>query len=266
MHPHFRLSNDPKLTGTRTAGVNVTSARPMNYTLGAARRMKILIADDDVDLIDVTEYALRREGHSVVLAYDGEQALSNFFNERPDVVLLDIGIPTIDGFEVCRRVRESSTTPVIMVTAHDSEWDMARAFELGADDYVTKPFSFRQLIMRIGAVARRERQLTPQILEAESLRLDPAAGEVTNSGRSVRLTRLEFRLLHCLVAHYRRVAPVERLLQFAWPDDRGDINVLKTHISHIRSKLELDRPDAELAIENVPGIGYRLRPAAVFAD
>jgi len=223
--------------------------------------MKILVADDDVDLIDVTEYALRREGHAVVLAYDGEQALSGFFRERPDVMLVDIGLPGIDGFEVCRRVREASNAPVIMVTARDSEWDMERAFELGADDYVIKPFSFRELLMRIGAVARRARVHSPAVLEAETLRLDPSSGEVTIGETPVSLTRLEFRLLHCLVANYRRVAPADRLLQFAWPDERGDANVLKTHISHLRWKLNLKREDAPLQIENVPGIGYRLVPA-----
>jgi DNA-binding response OmpR family regulator len=224
--------------------------------------MKILIAEDDADLTDVTEYALRREGHAVVLAYNGEQALSHFYSERPDVLLVDISMPQIDGFEVVRRVRETSNVPVIMVTARDSEWDMARAFDLGVDDYLTKPFSFRQLVMRIGAVARRSQTQAITSLEAEGLALDPASGAVTLSGRSVRLTRLEFRLLHCLLAHYRRVAPVERLLQFAWPDDKGDVNVLKTHISHIRCKLELGQPDARLVIENIPGIGYRLRSSA----
>ncbi len=225
--------------------------------------MKILIADDDVDLTDVTEYALRREGHAVILAHDGEQALANFVSEQPDVVLLDIGMSLMDGFEVCRRLREISNTPVIMVTARESEWDMARAFELGADDYVTKPFSFRQLIMRIGAVTRRVRSSTASsVMEAGALRLDPETGEVSMAGKSVRLTRLEFRLLHCLIANYKRVATVERLLQFAWPSDRGDVNVLKTHISHLRRKLEMNEPASQLTIENVPGIGYRLVAAS----
>ena len=221
--------------------------------------MKILLADDDLDLTDVTEYALRREGHTVTLAHDADQALAQFFNEQPDVLLLDIGIGPFDGFEVCRRVRESSNTPVIMVTARDSEWDMARAFELGADDYVTKPYSFRQLIMRIGAVTRRARSTAPATsMHAGPLRLDAETGDVTVSGRPVRLTRLEFRLLQCLLANYGRVATVERLLQFAWTSDRGDVNVLKTHISHLRRKL-ISKPDEpDIIIENVPGIGYRV--------
>ena len=221
--------------------------------------MKILLADDDLDLTDVTEYALRREGHSVTLAHDAEQALAQFYHEQPDVVLLDIGIGPFDGFEVCRRVRETSNTPLIMVTARDSEWDMARAFELGADDYITKPYSFRQLIMRIGAVTRRARSSTPSAtMHAGPLRLDAETGDVTLSGSPVRLTRLEFRLLQCLLANYGRVATVERLLQFAWTSDRGDLNVLKTHISHLRRKLSGHSADAEVLIENVPGIGYRI--------
>jgi DNA-binding response OmpR family regulator len=219
------------------------------------RAMKILIADDDVDLTDVTEYALRREGHSVTLAHDSEQALIHFQREQPDVLLLDIGIGPFDGFELARRIREHSNVPMIMVTARESEWDMARAFELGADDYVTKPYSFRQLVMRIGAVTRRARATTAStVLQAGRLRLDPDTGDVSMGETSVRLTRLEFRLLQCLLANQKRVATIERLLQFAWPSDRGDVNVLKTHISHLRRKLG----NADIVIENVPGIGYRL--------
>ncbi len=174
-------------------------------------------------------------------------------------MLLDIGIGPIDGFEVCRRVREASNTPLIMVTARDSEWDMARAFELGADDYITKPYSFRQLIMRIAAVTRRARAAAPAgALHAGPVRLDADTGDVSISGHSVRLTRLEFRLLQCLLANHKRVASVERLLQFAWPSDRGDVNVLKTHISHLRRKLNSIPGAADILIDNVPGIGYRL--------
>lgn len=227
--------------------------------------MKILVADDDMDLTDVTEYALRREGHTVTLAHDADSALSQFFSERPDVVLLDIGIGPFDGFEVCRRVRERSNTPVIMVTARDSEWDMARAFALGADDYVIKPYSFRQLVMRIGAVTRRAQATAPKsLMEAGPLKLDAETGEVTMDGTPVeRLTRLEFRLLQCLIANYRRVASIDRLLQFAWPSDGGDVNVLKTHISHLRRKLVLQGEASPIVIENVPGIGYRMIPAGL---
>jgi DNA-binding response OmpR family regulator len=224
--------------------------------------MKILIADDDVDLTDVTEYALRREGHSVTLAHDAEQALQHFQREEPDILLLDIGIGPFDGFELARRIREHSNVPMIMVTARESEWDMARAFELGADDYVTKPYSFRQLVMRIGAVTRRARAATATtVLKAGTLRLDPETGDVSVAETSVRLTRLEFRLLQCLLANQKRVATIERLLQFAWPSDRGDVNVLKTHISHLRHKLG----NTEIVIENVPGIGYRLVTPATAA-
>jgi DNA-binding response OmpR family regulator len=223
--------------------------------------MKILIADDDPDLTDVTEFALRREGHAVVLARDGEQALASLEAEQPDLVLLDIGLDRIDGFEVCRQIRERSSIPIIMVTARDSENDMGRAFGFGADDYITKPFSFRQLIMRIGAVARRAQVPADAVLQMDGLRLDPATGEVTMLGAPVRLTRLEFRLLHCLLANVQRVAPFERLLRFAWPTDKGDPGALKTHISHLRAKLALNRTGASMTIESVPGIGYRLRPS-----
>jgi DNA-binding response OmpR family regulator len=227
--------------------------------------MKILIADDDLDLTDVTEFALRREGHVVAVASDGHAALARFETEQPDLVLLDIGPDGLDGLELCRRLREQSSVPIIMVTAKDTETDMAAAFALGADDYVTKPFSFRQLIMRIGAVARRSQTAVPPVLQRDGLMLDPANGEVTVDGAVVQLTRIEFRLLHCLLAHETRVAPTDRLLQFAWPTDRGDLNVLKTHISHLRTKLRLNRPDAQLTIENVAGIGYRLRTATLTA-
>jgi len=232
--------------------------------------MRILLADDDFDLTDVTEYALRREGHSVTLAHDGDQALARFFSEQPDVMLLDVGMAPVDGFEVCRRVREASNTPLIMISARDSEWAMARAFELGADDYITKPYSFRELIMRIGAVTRRARSAAPaSALHAGPLRLDADTGEVAISGHSVRLTRIEFRLLQCLLANYPRVATVERLLSYAWPSDRGDVNVLKTHLSHVRHKLTSLPGGANIVIESVPGIGYRLlteRPGNDSAD
>jgi DNA-binding response OmpR family regulator len=227
--------------------------------------MRILIADDDVDLTEVMSFALTREGHAVLVAHQSDEVVATFESEQPDLVLLDIGFGAVDGFEICQRMRESSNVPVIMVTARESEDDMARAFSLGADDYMTKPFSFRQLNMRVAAVARRSMVPLDTTLAAAGLRLDPANGEVTADGRVIQLTRIEFRLLHCLLAHQERVAPLERLLRFAWASDKGDLNVLKTHISHLRAKLGLNAPDARLNIRNVRGLGYRLEETSIEA-
>ena len=221
--------------------------------------MKILIADDDADLTDVTEYALRREGHAVVLAYNGEQALTHFYAERPDVVLLDIGIPQVDGFEVVRRMRETSNVPVIMVTARDSEWDMARAFDLGADDYVTKPFSPREVTARVRVVLRRSRGQVqpPPLLRADTLILDLEAHTATQADQPLDLTPTEFDILTALMRHpgqaFTRLQLVEASQGGAY---EGYERVIDQHIKNLRAKLG-DDARAPRFIETVFGVGYR---------
>lgn len=223
--------------------------------------MKVLIVDDDADLLDLTGYALRREGFTVVQAVDGEQAMQRWEREEPDLVLLDANMPKLNGFEVCRRIRQTSTTPVIMLTARDDEEDILQGLELGADDYVTKPFSAKQLIARIKAVIRRcqgdpYRQPVSE-LKAGDLVLDLQSHEARKAGVIVQLTPLEFRLLYMLAMNEGRVIPYDRLVEYAWGYDGGDSSLLKTHMSHIRSKLGLTG-NGPGSIRAIPGVGYSL--------
>src|SRR6478609_3088049 len=164
--------------------------------------MKVLVVDDDIDLLDLMTYALRREGYNVLAAVDGQQALQRWESENPDIVLLDGNLPKIDGFEVCRRIRHESKTPIIMRTARDEEEDILRGLQIGADDYMTKPFSAKQLAARMKAVMRRcqsdpYRQPASQVSVGD-LVLDIQSHEVTKAGEPVQLTRLEFRILYML--------------------------------------------------------------------
>jgi DNA-binding response OmpR family regulator len=226
--------------------------------------MKILLVDDDVDLLDVTSYALRREGFNVISAPDGVQALRRWEADQPDVVVLDVGLPKLSGFEVLRKIQQSGTTPVIMLTAQRGEEEIIKGFRLGADDYVTKPFSPRELSMRIRAVGRRGTRATEELAARElrvgSMVLDVEAHEVRIGERLVRLTRLEFRILHLLGSNAGRVVSSSRLVEYAWGYDGGEVGLLKTHICHIRKKLKL--PRGQLGdILAVPGVGYGLTVA-----
>lgn len=222
--------------------------------------MKILLVEDDPDLSDVTAFALRRQGFNVRLAYTGAQAMEHFRSDQPDIVLLDICLPEPDGIELLTRIREQGDTPVIMITGRTDEPAMVEAFTAGADDFLTKPFSFRELSMRLQAVTRRSRGARPSSeIRVGRLVIDPDTWTVLSDGASVGLTRLEFRILYCLASHFRRVAPTDRLLRFVWRDEGGDANVLKTHISHIRQKLA--HAGSELLITAIPNVGYALNDA-----
>jgi DNA-binding response OmpR family regulator len=225
--------------------------------------MKVLIADDDTDLLDLMTYALRREGYTVLAAVDGKQALQRFESETPDIVLMDVNLPKVNGFEVVRRIRQDAETPLIMLTACDEEEDVVRGLQLGADDYVTKPFSVKQLTYRMKAVLRRS-QTDPyhepvSELHVGDLALDLQSYEVTKAGERVQLTPLEFRILYMLAMNEGRVIPYSRLVEYAWGYDNGDANLLKTHICHIRKKLGLGT--ASGAIRAIAGVGYSLARA-----
>jgi two-component system OmpR family response regulator len=231
--------------------------------------LKILVADDDADLLDVTTYALRREGYNIVTATDGQQAVDRHLDERPDLVLLDVGLPRMNGFDVCRRIRESAATPIIMLTARNDDDNVVQGFLTGADDYVTKPFSHRQLAARIRAVLNRTHGgLTPEPegdLSIGNLKLDLHSHEVTLRGtKVVRLTPLEFRVLYMLAINEGRVVSSNRLVEYAWGYEGGEPSLVKTHISHVRQKLGLDKakPENELPgdirIKTVPWVGYSL--------
>jgi DNA-binding response OmpR family regulator len=223
--------------------------------------MKVLIADDDVDLLDLMTYALRREGYTVLAAIDGKQALHRFETENPDIVLMDVNLPKVNGFEVTRRIRHEGETPLIMLTARDEEEDIVRGLQLGADDYVTKPFSVKQLVSRMKAVLRRcatDRYREPvSELRVDDLVLDLQSYEATKGGKRVQLTPLEFRILYMLAMNHGRVIPYSRLVEYAWGYDSGDANLLKTHICHIRKKLGMTT-DQSGGIKAVAGVGYSL--------
>jgi DNA-binding response OmpR family regulator len=222
--------------------------------------MRILLADDDADMVDITAYALRREGFTVLVAVDGLQAFQRWRSDQPDLVLLDVAMPRLNGFEVCRRIRQVAATPIIMLTGASDEEHVLQGFRFGADDYVTKPFSPKQLAVRIRAVLRRSR--ADAACAAEDLRIgefifDTEAHQVQVGNRRVQLTPLEFRIFYLLAANAGRVVSFRRLVEYAWGYDGGDAALLKTHVSHLRKKLGLRRGRPE-DIVVVHGVGYSL--------
>jgi DNA-binding response OmpR family regulator len=223
--------------------------------------VKILLVDDDTDLLDVTAYALRREGFNIIVATDGVQALRRWEQDEPDLVLLDVGMPRMNGLEVCRKIRQSSQTPVIMLTASSDEEHVIQGFRQGADDYVTKPFSPKQLAMRIRAVMRRSSGKTVvetvRQLQVGIYTLDLESYQVTKADGVVQLTPMEFRILYMLGMNEGRVVSFGRLVEYAWGYDGGEPAMLKTHISHIRKKLHME-PGQPGAIEVIHGVGYVL--------
>jgi DNA-binding response OmpR family regulator len=224
--------------------------------------MNVLLADDDIDLLDLMTYAMRREGYNVLTARDGQQALHRYETERPDIVLLDANLPKVNGFEVCRRLRHDSDIPIIMVTARDEEEDVLQGFRLGADDYVSKPFSAKQLNARMKAVLRRcrEDRYDQPVGEVRvgDLALQLESLQVVQAGATIQLTPLEFRILFLLAMNEGRVIPYSRLVEYAWGYDGGDSSLLKTHICHIRQKLSLGRSGDGINIRAVAGVGYSL--------
>jgi DNA-binding response OmpR family regulator len=216
---------------------------------------RLLLADDDRKLLSLLERGFRYEGYDVRTTLTGEQCLAAAREHRPDIVVLDVGMPDLDGFEVCRRLRGQTDAPVIMLTARDEVPDKVRAFDLGADDYVTKPFAFDELIARVRAVLRRRAAGGGDRLTFADLVCDAAAREATRAGRPVSLTTREFDLLMCFLRHPRRVLTREALLQQVWGYDfDGDAKVVDVYVGYLRQKLGTPR-----LIQTVRGIGYVLR-------
>lgn len=230
--------------------------------------MKVLIADDDRVLADVVAFTLRREGFQVCLAYDGEAALQRWAEESPDLIVLDVNMPRLDGFAVCRRIRNESDTPILLLTVRSEEDDIVHGLELGADDYITKPFSPRQLVARAQAVLRRAGKTpAPAIRQAGELSLDPSRREMRfGSGDSISLTPLENRLLDYLMLNSGRVLTNDAIIDHVWGPEGGDRDMLRQLVRRLRLKLtqvcgpgetEQD-PKAPPYIETVPGLGYGL--------
>ena len=227
--------------------------------------MKALVIDDDPDMQILVGHALQRAGYDVLSATGGQQGLDRLEAARPDIVLLDVNLPELDGFEVCRRIRLSSQAPIIMLTGRTEEEDVVRGFRLGADDYVTKPFSVKLLAARMTTVLRRAKENQARRgdgrLQVEDLELDLQTMEVKKGGKDVHLTPLEFRILYMLAANPGRVVPYNRLIEYAWGQEGGSPTHLKIRICNIRKKLDLP-VDSETGIKAVVGTGYTLRRAA----
>jgi DNA-binding response OmpR family regulator len=222
-----------------------------------------LIVDDDVNLRHTLGYAFRQEGFEVVTADDGDQALVSFRTSHPDLVILDVMLPSRDGFEVARALRRESDVPVIMLTARDSELDKVVGLEIGADDYLAKPFSTRELIARVRAMLRRTRRAEPARadarMEVDGLVLDGARHRVSLGDREIELKPKEFDLLAFFMGHPGQVFGREQLLASVWGYDfAGDSRTVDTHVKTLREKLA-DSADHPRWIETVRGVGYRFR-------
>ena len=221
---------------------------------------KILVVDDEPLITESLEYSLKQEGFQVVVAHDGHTALQASRDERPDLVVLDIMLPGMDGWEVCRRLRQESTVPIIMLTARGQEIDRVLGLELGADDYLPKPFSFRELLARIRAVFRR--MAFEEAPKAEQLRigdvlLDLAAHKVHKQDQELAVTQKEYDLLRALMLHAGRVVSRAELLDQVWGVDwLGDTRTLDVHVRWLREKVEED-PGQPRYIQTVRGVGYR---------
>ena len=227
--------------------------------------IKILLVEDDLDMLDLTAYVLRRERFVVMEASDGAAALRRWRADRPDLVVLDLGLPSLDGFEVLRRIRADDETPILVLTGRRDAQDILRVFNLGSDDFLAKPFEFKELIARIRAILRRvqtsPKENTEPRVEVDGLKLDPEAYEVAWRDAYVRLTPTEFRILYLLVTNAGHVVSANRLYTYVWGSEGGDANALRSHISHLRRKLETTG-ETPGTISSVPAIGYVYRKVA----
>ena len=221
--------------------------------------MKALIVDDDRVLADVVAFALRREGFQVIQAFDGLTALQRWAEDKPDLIVLDVNLPKVDGFTVCQRIRKESDTPIILLTVRSEDDDIVYGLDLGADDYIAKPFSPRQLVARAHAVLRRTGQNSVYSpIQAGDLSLASTQREVRiGDGDPVSLTSLEGRLLHYLMINAGQVMTIDTIIDHVWGPQGGDRDMLRQLVRRLRSKIELD-PAQPKYIRTVPGLGYGL--------
>jgi len=221
---------------------------------------RVLIVEDEDSFSDALSFMLRREGYEVFIASDGDAALVEFDKHGPDLVLLDLMLPGISGTQVCRIIRGKSSVPIIMLTAKDGEVDKVVGLELGADDYVTKPFSSRELLARIRAVLRRHgepEELLPPTVESGSVRIDIERHVVSVRGENISMPLKEFDLLEFLVRNSGRVLTRSQLIDRVWGADYvGDTKTLDVHIKRLRAKIEID-PSNPIHIHTVRGLGYK---------
>ena len=223
----------------------------------------VLVVEDEDSFVEALTVGLKREGFRVQVASDGAEALDIFDAIRPDLVLLDVMLPKISGIDVCRELRRKSSVPIIMVTAKGSEIDTVVGLEVGADDYVTKPYRLRELVARMRAVLRRRQseagahELSGEAMEVGDVALDPDRHEVVIRGDNVALPLKEFELLELLLANAGRVLPRETLIDRVWGSDYvGDTKTLDVHIKRLRAKVEVD-PSSPTRIVTIRGLGYK---------
>jgi DNA-binding response OmpR family regulator len=236
--------------------------------------MKALVVDDDRVLADVLAFTLRREGFQVVQAFDGEMALRRWAEEKPDLVVLDVNLPRLDGFAVCQRIRAHSDTPILLLTVRDEEDDIIHGLGLGADDYITKPFSPRQLVARAQAILRRAgKRPIPTVRQVGELTLDPSRREMQiGPGEAISLTPLECQLLDYLMLNAGHVLTYDAIIDHVWGPDGGDRDMLRQLLHRLRTKLarayqsaadtDASGPTPPDYIETVPGLGYGLSTSA----
>ncbi|MBI2759905.1 MAG: response regulator transcription factor [Chloroflexi bacterium] len=221
---------------------------------------RVVVVDDDPLILRLVRMHLDKAGFKVLTAMDGEQGLDLVGTEQPDLVILDLMLPKIDGYEVCRRIREFSLVPVVMLTAKGEQVDKLRGFEMGADDYLTKPFAPQELLARVQAVLRRSQQGAPpaaaSVIQCGDITIDLVRRRVTSRGEVVKLTPTEFKLLQQLALNVGKVLSHTDLLTKVWgPEYRDDRDYLWAYIRHLRRKLEPD-PDRPIHILSEPGVGY----------
>lgn len=224
--------------------------------------LKILVVDDEPNIVDILEENLSREGYTILKAYEGATALQIAMDEQPDLILLDCMLPHIDGFEVCKRIRQKSSVPIIMLTAKSEEIDKVLGLELGADDYITKPFSVREVLARVRALFRRvqysenEQIDSDQVLIFGDLEIDQAGYQVTYKGNPVELTLREFELVRFLARHEGQVFSREELLEKVWGYEYyGDVRTVDVTVRRTREKLEPDQNHYQYLLTK-RGVGY----------
>ena len=225
-------------------------------------KTRVLVVEDEPTVADVVVRYLKRDGHDVEVAADGAAALRAFDSFRPDLIVLDLMLPEIDGVDVCRRIRSESSVPIIMLTARTGEADRLTGFDFGADDYVTKPFSPRELAARVEAILRRTGRSGEgsSVLRHGDLRIDRGARTVTSRAGELRLTAREFDLLLVLASHPRQVFTREQLITLVWdPDTDTEENTVTVHMRRLRSKIESD-PSRPRYLKTVWGVGYKFEP------
>jgi two-component system response regulator VicR len=221
---------------------------------------KILVVDDERLIVDSVKYGLQKEGYTIVTAFDGEQAIALARAEKPDLIVLDIQLPKKDGWAVCREIRQESRVPIVMLTARNEEADKVLGLELGADDYLVKPFSLRELLARVRAALRRANEYAEPVSQTVvigEVEFDSKSHRVTARGRELELTRKEYDLLAALILRAGEVIKRNELIGQVWQTDwMGDTRTLDVHIRWLREKIERN-PSKPFYIQTVRGVGYR---------